>query len=196
MGDEEKRTSRRGVLKVVAGSGAAAITLGLLDTSPASAAPPDDVDDADTVVGTVAATSEDMLKLAPSSGADRVVFTEHVHAYSGAFGRTSSAQDFIVGDQVVAQGVDRGGVLEAIAVGSIFRDLEVRVRALSGDGSMAYTDYGTIDLSNGRLPDDVATHRTRLRSFVSAVRPGRVIRGSGWTDPRDGKRYFLIPATT
>lgn len=89
----------------------------------------------------------------------------------------------------------RDGVLDAVSVGSIFRTIEVRVTSLSRDGSQALTASGPIDLQRGQLPDDSAESRARLQTFARSIRPGNTIVGSGWTDPRDGRRYLLIPTT-
>lgn len=187
--------SRRAALRVVGGSGFVALTLGLLDVSQASATSPADADRVDTVGGTVAVTSRDMLTVATSTGPKQIRLAEGTRAYSGAFGRVTSARDFITGDMVVAEGVMHDGVLDAASVGSIFRTIEVRVTRLSTDGSKAYTTSGSIDLQRGQLPDESADSRARLQEFARSIRPGNTIVGSGWTDPRDGRRYLLIPAT-
>lgn len=84
---------------------------------------------------------------------------------------------------------------EATSVGSIFRDIVVRVTRLSDDGSRAFTEQGTIDLQRGQLPDETPASRDRLHGLLRGIGPGDVLAGSGWTDPRNGQRYLLIPAT-
>lgn len=80
---ENPLISRRAALRVVGGSGVVALTLGLLDVSQASATSAD-ADRVDTVGGTVATTSRDMLTVAMSTGPNQIRLAKGTRAYSGA----------------------------------------------------------------------------------------------------------------
>lgn len=189
-GKPQSEVSRRAALKAVTGVGLV-LTVGVLDTSPASAKAGDDTR---AVAGRIAAIGEDSLRLTTASGDRRVHLTARTRAYSGAFGRISGTEDFVLGDQVAAEGIELDGVLEAASVGSVLQKIEVRVLSLNDDGSVAHTNQGPLLLLDGHVPDEDNASRLARERFARSVGPGDVIAGSVWTDPTGSTRYLLIPA--
>lgn len=189
MSAEPHKVTRR--TAILAGSGAVAMTLGVLST-PTAAASPGDGKHQGSLLGRVLKATADTLTILTQSGERKIELTGDTRAYSGVFGRVTSGHDFLSGDMVVAEGYERDGALVASAVGSLFRPLNVAVGSVTPDRSIAHTDHGDLALVGGQFPDESTEIRRKRQDIIKLVEPGAILAGSTWVNPKDNTRYLLI----
>lgn len=176
---------RRDVLKVMM-VGGAAFPFALTKLNAASPTQ----DSGDAVVGTVRAAADGRLTLTSADGDFDVDVQTGTRMYSGALGAVTSAQQFLVGDRVAAEGHLAGRVLQATSVGSVYTPLTAQVTQVSADGSVAQTSAGAIELHKGKLPFTSAALEAVLRG--GTVAPGVTLQGLAWQDPRTGEQYLMV----
>lgn len=182
-----KDLTRREVLRVVF-VGAAGVPFVALGKTAYAVDPSNTDTPQDAIIGTVISTTKDTLQLATTSAAVTLRPSPTARMYSGPYGQVRSAEAFIVGDRLVAQGVSTSDGFLASDVGSVYLPVTARITSVSSDGNSAETSVGPIQFDGIELPFTPASKQP----VPPVLHPGDVLAGLVWTNPANGVKYLMI----